>query len=191
MRDILFKKSPKPPHAPSWIGACVSNPALDFGSCPQAWPMRVARNPNRSCQTRTDIAAWVSGFFRCPSLLPGISDAPRVRIVQRQQSETALPWAAQRAPQLTTAGNEARRVSMIWPCLCLQLIAPREGQNFGMVSMQGVVVSLYRGMTRGNDVDVRIVRGYLLTCSGAAASRTWGRDALQKVRYSASTSSTV
>jgi hypothetical protein len=41
-----------------------------------------------------EVAAWVAGFFAARAGLPVIPDAPRVRVVQRQQLETALPWAA-------------------------------------------------------------------------------------------------
>ena len=49
-------------------------------------------------------AARVSGFFAARAGLPGISDAPRVRVVQRQQLATALPWVA-RALDLPPPGT--------------------------------------------------------------------------------------
>jgi Ser/Thr protein kinase RdoA (MazF antagonist) len=41
-----------------------------------------------------ELAAYVSGFFACRAGGPDIPHAPLVRRVQRQQLETALPWAA-------------------------------------------------------------------------------------------------
>ncbi|MGI8639393.1 MAG: sensor histidine kinase [Pyrinomonadaceae bacterium] len=49
--------------------------------------------PEKILPDAPEVAAWVSGFFAARAGLPEISDAPRVRLVQRQQMETALPWA--------------------------------------------------------------------------------------------------
>jgi len=48
-----------------------------------------------------------AGFFAARAGLPEISDAPQVRTVQRQQLETALPWAARALdlPPLPTKGS--------------------------------------------------------------------------------------
>jgi len=40
-----------------------------------------------------EVAALVAGFFAARAGLPWISDAPRVRLAQRQQLSTALPLA--------------------------------------------------------------------------------------------------
>jgi len=77
-----------------WNLACVSNPALDLGFWLPSLAYEGGPEPEQILPDAPDIAAWVSGFFAARAGLPSISDAPRVRIVQRQQLETALPWAA-------------------------------------------------------------------------------------------------
>jgi thiamine kinase-like enzyme len=77
-----------------WNHACVSNPGLDLGFWLPSLAYEGGPAPERILPDAPEIAAWVSGFFAARAGLPGISDAPRVRLVQRQQLETALPWVA-------------------------------------------------------------------------------------------------
>ncbi|HZS10578.1 MAG TPA: phosphotransferase [Blastocatellia bacterium] len=76
-----------------WNLACLSNPRLDLGFWLPSLEYEGGPEPERILPDAPEIAAWVSGFFASRAGLPGISDAPRVRVVQRQQLETALPWA--------------------------------------------------------------------------------------------------
>lgn len=50
--------------------------------------------PDEVLPDAPELAALVSGFFASMAGLPVIPKAPRVRVVQRQQLVTALPWAA-------------------------------------------------------------------------------------------------
>jgi aminoglycoside phosphotransferase (APT) family kinase protein len=77
-----------------WNNACLSNPQLDLGFWLPSLAYEGGPLPERILPDAPEIAAWVSGFFAARAGLPGIRDAPRVRLVQRQQLETALPWAA-------------------------------------------------------------------------------------------------
>ncbi len=89
-----------------WNLACLSNPKLDLGF----WLPRLAYEggpqPEKILPAAPEVAAWVSGFFAARAGLPDISDAPRVRLVQRQQLATALPWAVRALdlPPLPTQG---------------------------------------------------------------------------------------
>lgn len=77
-----------------WNLACLSNPKLDLGFWLPSLAYEGGPEPEQILSDAPEIAAWVAGFFTARAGLPGISDAPRVRLVQRQQLETALPWAA-------------------------------------------------------------------------------------------------
>jgi hypothetical protein len=77
-----------------WNYACVANPNLDLGFWLPSLASEGGPAPERILPDAPDIAARVAGFFAARAGLPGICDAPRVRVVQRQQLETALPWAA-------------------------------------------------------------------------------------------------
>jgi thiamine kinase-like enzyme len=77
-----------------WNLACMSNPKLDLGFWLPSLAYEGGPEPERILPDAPEIAAWVSGFFAVRAGLPGISDAPRVRLVQQQQLATALPWAA-------------------------------------------------------------------------------------------------
>jgi thiamine kinase-like enzyme len=87
-----------------WNHACVSNPKLDLGFWLPSLAYEGGPKPERILPDAPEIAAQVSGFFAARAGLPSISEAPRVRIVQRQQLETALPWVA-RALDLPPPGR--------------------------------------------------------------------------------------
>lgn len=89
-----------------WNGACLSNPRLDLGFWLPSLAYERGTEPEKILPDAPEVAAWVSGFFAARAGLPDISDAPRVRTVQRQQLETALPWAARALdlPPLTIRG---------------------------------------------------------------------------------------
>lgn len=76
-----------------WNLACLSNPKLDLGFWLPSLAYEGGPLPEALLPDSPEIAAWVSGFFAGRAGLPVIPHAPRVRIVQRQQLETALPWA--------------------------------------------------------------------------------------------------
>lgn len=76
-----------------WNLACRSNPKLDLGFWLPSLAFEGGPLPETILPDAPEVAAWVSGFFACRAGLPTIPDAPRVRLVQRQQLETALPWA--------------------------------------------------------------------------------------------------
>jgi hypothetical protein len=90
-----------------WNFACVSNPRLDLGFWLPSLAYEGGPAPERILPDAPEIAARVSGFFAGRAGLPGIQDAPRVRVVQRQQLETALPWVA-RALDLPPLGRRQR-----------------------------------------------------------------------------------
>ena len=77
-----------------WNFACRSNPALDLGFWLPSLAHEGGPAPERILPDAPEVAAWVSGFFAARAGLPVIPGLPRVRVVQRQQLETALPWAA-------------------------------------------------------------------------------------------------
>jgi hypothetical protein len=77
-----------------WNSACLSNPRLDLGFWLPSLTYESGLEPEKILPDAPEVAAWVSGFFAARAGLPVISDAPRVRAVQRRQLETALPWAA-------------------------------------------------------------------------------------------------
>ena len=77
-----------------WNAACLSNPRLDLGFWLPSLAYESGLEPESILPDAPEVAAWVSGFFAARAGLPSISDAPRVRTVQRRQLETALPWVA-------------------------------------------------------------------------------------------------
>jgi Phosphotransferase enzyme family len=89
-----------------WNGACLSNPRLDLGFWLPSLAYESGVEPEEILPDAPEVAARVSGYFASRAGLPQISDAPRVRTVQRRQLETALPWAARALdlPPLTTKG---------------------------------------------------------------------------------------
>ncbi|HVF42392.1 MAG TPA: aminoglycoside phosphotransferase family protein [Pyrinomonadaceae bacterium] len=89
-----------------WNGACLSNPRLDLGFWLPSLAYEAGIEPETILPDAPEVAARVSGFFAARAGLPRISDAPRVRHVQRRQLATALPWAVRALdlPPLTNAG---------------------------------------------------------------------------------------
>jgi thiamine kinase-like enzyme len=87
-----------------WNAACLSNPRLDLGFWLPSLAYEGGPQPEKILPDAPEVAAWVSGYFTARAGLPEIIDAPRVRMVQRKQLETALPWAARALdlPPLTT-----------------------------------------------------------------------------------------
>ncbi len=84
-----------------WAEACLSNPKLDLGFWLPSLAYEGGPVPDTILPHEPEIAAWVAGFFAARAGLPDIPDAPFVRRVQREQLETALPWAM-RALDLST-----------------------------------------------------------------------------------------
>jgi thiamine kinase-like enzyme len=75
-----------------WNLACLSNPELDLGFWLPSLAFEGGAEPETILPHAPEVAAMVAGFFAARAGLPEISDAPRVRLVQRQQLSTALPW---------------------------------------------------------------------------------------------------
>jgi thiamine kinase-like enzyme len=90
-----------------WNLACLSNPRLDLGFWLPSLAYEAGIRPEKILPDAPEVAAWVSGFFAARAGLPQISEAPRVRHVQRLQLATALPWAmrALDLPPLTNGGS--------------------------------------------------------------------------------------
>jgi thiamine kinase-like enzyme len=76
-----------------WNHACLSNPVLDLGFWLPSLAYEDGPAPEQILPKAPDVAARVCGFFAARAGLPAVRDAPRVRAVQRQQLEMALPWA--------------------------------------------------------------------------------------------------
>jgi thiamine kinase-like enzyme len=76
-----------------WNLACLSNPKLDLGFWLPSLEYEGGPAPETLLPDAPEVAAFVSGFFACRAGLADIPDAPRVRLVQRQQLQTAMPWA--------------------------------------------------------------------------------------------------
>lgn len=76
-----------------WNFACLANPKLDLGFWLPSLAFEGGPLPDKILPDEPEIAAYISGIFAQFAGLPMIKDAPRVRIVQRQQLEIALPWA--------------------------------------------------------------------------------------------------
>lgn len=90
-----------------WNLASLSDPVLDLGSWLPSLAYEGGPLPERILPHAPEVAAWLSGFFAARAGLPVILDAPRVRTVQRQQLETALPWAV-RALELQPLSQNRR-----------------------------------------------------------------------------------
>ena len=89
-----------------WNGACLSNPRLDLGFWLPSLAYESGIEPEKILPDAPEVAARVSGYFASRAGLPEISDAPRVRTVQRRQLAEALPWAV-RALDLPPLTNGA------------------------------------------------------------------------------------
>ncbi len=76
-----------------WNMACRSNARLDLGFWLPSLQFEGGPPPESILPDAPDVAAKVAGFFAARAGLPLIEDAPFVRRVQREQLETALPWA--------------------------------------------------------------------------------------------------
>jgi hypothetical protein len=90
-----------------WNLACCSNARLDLGFWLPSLQFEGGPAPEAILPDAPEVAAWVAGFFAARAGLPGVPDAPRVRLVQRQQLAMALPWAI-RALELPPLVTEAR-----------------------------------------------------------------------------------
>ena len=86
-----------------WSAACVGNPELDLGFFLPSLHAEGGPPPETLLPDAAPMAARASGFFASYAGLPVIPHAPRVRWVQRQQLEAALPWAV-RANDLPDPG---------------------------------------------------------------------------------------
>ena len=87
-----------------WNNACLSNPQLDIGFWLPSLAHEGGPKPERILPDAPEVAARVSGFFAALAGLPPVRDAPKVRVVQRQQLVTALAWVV-RALELPPPGN--------------------------------------------------------------------------------------
>jgi len=76
--------------------AAAYNAAVSFGGTYYV----TARSGNRESERI---------YFASAEGLPGISDAPRVRLVQQQQLSTALPWAV-RALELPPLKHQTNKL---------------------------------------------------------------------------------
>ena len=76
-----------------WNGACLGNPKLDLGFWLPSLAHEGGPTPDTLLNGEPEIAACVSGYFAARAGLPEIDNAPRVRLVQRQQLGPALSWA--------------------------------------------------------------------------------------------------
>jgi hypothetical protein len=87
-----------------WAEARLANPELDIGFWLPSLHYEGGPPPEAILGDQPEIAAWVSGFFAARSGQPELCGAPRVRLVQREQLSTALPWVvrALRLPQPDT-----------------------------------------------------------------------------------------
>jgi len=78
-----------------WNFACSGNPLMNIASWLPSLAAEGGPAPEEVLPEGADeLAALVSGYFAARAGLPPPATAPRVRVVQRQQLEVALPWAA-------------------------------------------------------------------------------------------------
>lgn len=91
-----------------WNCACLGNPELDLGFWLPSLAYEGGPDPDVILPNAPCVAAAVSGYFASNAGLATIPDAPRVRVVQREQLVTALPWAvrAMELPPLLTREPE-------------------------------------------------------------------------------------
>jgi hypothetical protein len=76
-----------------WNCACLANGDLDVGFWLPSLQAEGGPAPEAVVGRRPELAALVSGYFAWRAGLPDIPEAPRVRLVQRQQLGPALAWA--------------------------------------------------------------------------------------------------
>jgi hypothetical protein len=76
-----------------WNCACLANGDLDTAFWLPSLQAEGGPEPERLVGRRPDLAAMVSGYFASRAGLPPIPEAPRVRLVQKQQLGPALAWA--------------------------------------------------------------------------------------------------
>ena len=89
-----------------WNLVCMGNPNVDLGFWLPSLQAEGGPPPQQLLPDAGEIAGLVSGFFAARAGLPTISEAPRVRHIQRVQLKTALPWAT-RALGLPTLDNKS------------------------------------------------------------------------------------
>jgi hypothetical protein len=75
-----------------WAAACRSNPKLDIGGWAPSLAFEGGPAPEDLLGAAPEVAAFISGYFAARAGLAAIPDAPRVRLVQKQQLSAALPW---------------------------------------------------------------------------------------------------
>ena len=75
-----------------WNNACLGNPKFDLGFWLPSLAHEGGPTPESLLSDEPEIAACVSGFFAARAGLPNLENAPRVRLVQRQQLGPALSW---------------------------------------------------------------------------------------------------
>ena len=76
-----------------WNCACLANGDLDIGFWLPSLQAEGGPAPEAVVGRRPELAALVSGYFAWRAGLPDIPEAPRVRLVQKQQLGPALAWA--------------------------------------------------------------------------------------------------
>lgn len=76
-----------------WNWACRGDRRMDIAFWLPSLHAEGGPAPEEVLKDEPELAALCSGFFASMAGLPVIPHAPRVRVVQRQQLETALPWA--------------------------------------------------------------------------------------------------
>lgn len=84
--------------------ACLGNAELDLGFWLPSLAYEGGPPPEAILPRSREVASFVAGFFPALAGQALIPDAPRVRLVQRQQLEVALPWAARALGLLVPSG---------------------------------------------------------------------------------------
>lgn len=75
-----------------WAAAARGNPALDLGFWLPSLQLEGGPAPESILPGHPEVAAVVCGYFAARAGLPVIPSAPRVRVIQRAQLQSALPW---------------------------------------------------------------------------------------------------
>ena len=92
-----------------WNCACLGNSRLDLGFWLPSLAYEGGPAPDTILPDAPEVAAVVTGYFAANAGLDKIPDAPRVRVVQRQQLVTGLPWVV-RALELPALADAFRDV---------------------------------------------------------------------------------